>query len=126
MKVIEMGNLGLADGMTGLLIEANKTELQEMANLLYEDVEVVAVGGEQQADNSKVGRKKTAKRKKGLEQYFEDLVLRAHEVRKMMAADLSQVYDVGKVDKILDYLLDGIGNLPKGSAKTAGESEVSK
>ena len=56
MKVIEMGNLGLADGMVGLLIEASKTELQEMGNLLYEDVLVVAADKRQQADNNKAGR----------------------------------------------------------------------
>lgn len=37
MKVIGMGNLGLSDGMTGVLIEATKGELQQMSNLLYEE-----------------------------------------------------------------------------------------
>lgn len=59
-----MGNLGLAEGMTGVLIEATKSELQKMANLLYEDVKIVAVG------DGKDGKRKKSKEELESDRYF--------------------------------------------------------
>lgn len=106
MKVIEMGNLGLADGMVGLLIEASKTELQKMANLLYEDVKVASVN------------EKKSKEELQLERYFNRQVDRYQQVALKLANDTSKTYGNKDVLKILDFVLDGIGILPKGWAKS--------
>lgn len=106
MKVIEMGNLGLADGMVGLLIEASKKELQGMANLLYEDVKVVSVNA------------RKSKEELQSERYFNRQVERYGQVTLELANDTSKAYSNKDVLKILDFVLDGIGSLPKGGAKS--------
>ena len=106
MKVIEMGNLGLADGMTGVLIEATKGELQQMSNLLYEDVKIVSVGG------GKDGKRKKSKEELESDRYFERQVERYSQVTYELAKDTGKTYSNKDVLKILDFVLDGIGNLP--------------
>ena len=106
MKVIEMGNLWLSDGMTGVLIEATKSELQQMANLLYEDVKIVSVGG------GKDGKRKKSKEELESARYFNRQVERYSQVTYELAKDTSKTYDNKAVLKILDFVLDGIGNLP--------------
>ena len=106
MKVIEMGNLGLADGMTGVLIEATKGELQQMSNLLYEDVKIVSVGG------GKDGKRKKSKEELESDRYFERQVERYSQVTYELAKDTGKTYNNKDVLKILDFVLDGIGNLP--------------
>ena len=106
MKVIEMGNLGLADGMTGVLIEATKGELQQMSNLLYEDVKIVSVGG------GKDGKRKKSKEELESDRYFERQVERYSQVTYELAKDAGKTYSNKDVLKILDFVLDGIGNLP--------------
>ena len=106
MKVIGMGNLGLADGMTGVLIEATKVELQQMSNLLYEDVEIVSVGG------GKDGKRKKSKEQLEYSRFFNRQVERDSQVTYELAKDTSKTYSNKDVLKILDFVLDGIGNLP--------------
>lgn len=106
MKVIEIGNLGLADGMTGVLIEATKGELQQMSNLLYEDVKIVSVGG------GKDGKRKKSKEELESDRYFERQVERYSQVTYELAKDTGKTYSNKDVLKILDFVLDGIGNLP--------------
>ena len=106
MKVIEMSNLGLADGMTGVLIEATKGELQQMSNLLYEDVKIVSVGG------GKDGKRKKSKEELESDRYFERQVERYSQVTYELAKDTGKTYSNKDVLKILDFVLDGIGNLP--------------
>lgn len=106
MKVIEMGNLGLADGMTGVLIEATKGELQQMSNLLYEDVKIVSVGG------GKDGKRKKSKEELESDRYFNRQVERYSQVTYELAKDTGKTYSNKDVLKILDFVLDGIGNLP--------------
>ena len=120
MKVIEMGNLGLADGMTGVLIEATKGELQQMSNLLYEDVEIVSVGGE------KDGKRKKSKEQLEYSRFFNRQVERDSQVTYELAKDTSKTYSNKDVLKILDFVLDGIGNLPGvvRKANATKESEV--
>lgn len=101
-----MGNLGLADGMTGVLIEATKGELQQMSNLLYEDVKIVSVGG------GKDGKRKKSKEELESDRYFERQVERYSQVTYELAKDTSKTYSNKDVLKILDFVLDGIGNLP--------------
>ena len=120
MKVIEMGNLGLADGMTGVLIEATKGELQQMSNLLYEDVKIVSVGGR------KDGKRKKSKEELESDRYFNRQVERYSQVTYYLAKDNSKTYSNKDVLKILEFVLDGIGNLPGvvRKANAAKESEV--
>lgn len=120
MKVIEMGNLGLADGMTGVLIEATKGELQQMSNLLYEDVEIVSVGG------GKDGKRKKSKEQLESDRYFNRQVERYSQVTYELAKDTSKTYSNKDVLKILDFVLDGIGNLSGvvRKANATKESEV--
>ena len=106
MKVIEMGNLGLAEGMTGVLVEATKSELQKMANLLYEDVKIVSVG------DGKDGKRKKSKEELGSDRYFNRQVERYSQVTVALAEDTSKTYSNKAVLKILDFVLDGIGSLP--------------
>ena len=106
MKVIEMGNLGLANGMTGFLIEATKGELQQMSNLLYEDVKIVSVGV------GKDGKRKKSKEELESDRYFSRQVERYSQVTYELAKDTSKTYSNKDVLKILDFVLDGIGNLP--------------
>ena len=109
MKVIEMGNLGLADGMTGLLIEASRNELQGMANLLYEDVKVVSVNAKKSKDEIQSGK------------YFDGQVERYLQVSIDLANNTNKAYSNKDVLKILDFVLDGIGSMPKWKAKEAEE-----
>lgn len=120
MKVIGMGNLGLADGMTGVLIEATKVELQQMSNLLYEDVEIVSVG------DGKDGKRKKSKEQLEYSRFFNRQVERDSQVTYELAKDNSKTYSNKDVLKILDFVLDGIGNLPGvvRKANAAKESEV--
>ena len=120
MKVIEMGNLGLADGMTGVLTETTKGELQQMSNLLYEDVKIVSVGGR------KDGKRKKSKEELESDRYFNRQVERYSQVTYYLAKDNSKTYSNKDVLKILDFVLDGIGNLPGvvRKANAAKESEV--
>ena len=106
MKVIEMGNLGLAEGMTGVLIEATKNELQKMVNLLYEDVKIVAVG------DGKDGKCKKSKEELESDRYFNRQVERYSQVTVALAENTSKTYSNKAVLKILDFVLDGIGSLP--------------
>lgn len=47
MKVIQMGNITLPDGdeVKGIVIETTPEELHKVGNLLYQDVDVVPLGG---------------------------------------------------------------------------------
>ena len=117
MKVIEMGNLGLAEGMTGVLIEATKNELQKMANLLYEDVKIVSVGD---------GSRKKSKEELESDRYFNRQVERYSQVTVALAENNSKTYSNKDVLRILDFVLDGIGSLPGvvGKASVAKEQQA--
>ena len=102
MKVIEMGNLGMAEGMTGVLIEATKSELQKMANLLYEDVKIVSANPKLASPNED---------QKYL-QMFEAQVKRSGIIDGNLRKDPERKYSAKEVEKIVDFLLDGFEKLP--------------
>ena len=101
MTVVEIGNLRGYNGMPGILIEADKDELAEIAgNIMYRPVKVFPADAVPTDGN---GKDPLWYRNRLLDQ-----VERCGEICTRLNADRRKKYSVAEVEAIIDELLDGI------------------
>lgn len=101
MTVIEIGNIRGYNGMPGILIEATKDEIGEIAgNILYQSVSVLPADLVPKDDN---GKDPSFYRNRMLLQ-----IERCGDVCTRLNADRRRKYSVAEVEAILDEVLDGV------------------